>query len=86
MKANTSDLANYATTTALEAKQDKLIAGSNIRINENVISATGEILNQVDFANITGDIATNPQLQEEFNKKVNEDDLVEITSEQVDEI
>lgn len=86
LKANTSDLANYATTTALEAKQDKLVAGSNIRINDNVISATGEILNEVDFANITGDIATNPQLQEEFNKKVNEDDLVELTSEQVDDI
>ena len=86
LKANTSDLANYATTTALEAKQDKLVAGSNIRINDNVISATGEILNEVDFANITGDIATNPQLQEEFNKKVNEDDLVEITSEQVEDL
>lgn len=86
LKANTSDLANYATVTALEAKQDKLVAGSNIRINDNVISATGEILNEVDFANITGDIATNPQLQEEFNKKVNEDDLVELTSEQVDDI
>ena len=86
LKANTSDLANYATTTALEAKQDKLIAGSNIRINDNVISATGEILNEVDFANITGNIASNPQLQAEFDKKVNEDDLVEITSEQVDDI
>ena len=86
LKANTSDLANYATTTALEAKQDKLVAGSNIRINDNVISATGEILNEVDFANITGDIATNPQLQEEFNKKVNEDDLIELTSEQVEDL
>ena len=86
LKADKTELTSLATKEEVGAKQDKLVAGSNIRINDNVISATGEILNEVDFANITGDIATNPQLQEEFNKKVNEDDLIELTSEQVDDI
>lgn len=44
-KANTSDLSAYATTsamtTALAGKQNTLTAGSNISINNNVISASG---------------------------------------------
>lgn len=39
--SNKPNLSNYATTSQLATKQDTLIAGANITIENNVISATG---------------------------------------------
>lgn len=39
--SNKPNLSNYATTSQLATKQDTLIAGTNITIEDNVISATG---------------------------------------------
>lgn len=64
-------------TTELAKKQDKLTAGSNISIQDGVISASGEILNSVAFANITGNIADNVTLQGAFDSKADEADLTD---------
>ena len=58
-------------TSDLALKQDKLTPGSNITIQGNVISASGEILNSVAWGNITGDIENNTDLQEALAAKAN---------------
>ena len=58
-------------TSDLALKQDKLTAGSNITIQGNVISASGEILNSVAWENITGNIENNTDLQEALTAKAN---------------
>lgn len=73
---NDSSFVTSATHTSdLALKQDKLTAGSNIRIEGNVISATGEILNSVAWDNITGEISNNTALQGALNAKANASDL-----------
>lgn len=62
-------------TSDLALKQDKLKAGSNIRIEENTISATGEILNSVAWDNITGDLNNNTALKGALDAKANASDL-----------
>ena len=62
-------------TSDLALKQDKLKAGSNIRIEGNTISATGEILNSVAWDNITGDINNNTALKGALDAKANASDL-----------
>lgn len=62
------------------AKQDALTAGSNITIQGNVISASGEILNSVAWDNITGDISNNTALQGALDDKANASDLTGHTS------
>lgn len=73
---NDSSFVTSATHTSdLALKQDKLTAGSNIRIEGNIISATGEILNSVAWDNITGDIENNTALQEALAAKANASEL-----------
>lgn len=73
---NDSSFVTSATHTSdLALKQDKLTAGSNIRIEGNVISATGEILNSVAWDNITGEISNNTALQGALDAKANASDL-----------
>lgn len=47
------DISNLATKTELNNKQDKLVAGNNITITGNTISATGVAINILTFENIT---------------------------------
>ena len=73
---NDSNYVNQSKLTEeLAKKQDTLTAGSNITIQGNVISASGEILNSVAWDNITGDIANNTALQEALTAKANASDL-----------
>lgn len=73
---NDSNFVKSATHTSdLALKQDKLTAGSNITIQGNVISASGEILNSVAWDNITGDINNNSALQEALAAKANASEL-----------
>lgn len=78
LEAHTSNTDIHVTTedkTKWNAKQDTLTAGSNIRIEGNIISATGEILNSVAWDNITGEISNNTALQTALNAKADEADL-----------
>ena len=73
---NDSSFVTSATHTSdLALKQDKLTAGSNIRIEGNIISATGEILNSVAWDNITGDLNNNTALKGALDAKANASDL-----------
>ena len=84
-KANSTDLTTHTGNADIHvttddkakwnAKQDALTAGSNITIQGNVISASGEILNSVAWDNITGDINNNTALKGALDAKANATDV-----------
>ena len=62
------DLSIYAKKTDLNTKQDKLTAGTGIKIENNVVSNTQTSAN---WGNITGTLSNQTDLQNAFNKKQN---------------
>lgn len=69
VKANASDVyVKSETNSLLDGKQNKLTAGANITIENNVISASGGLA-EVNWGGITGDIAAQLDLQNALDSK-----------------
>jgi len=65
----TDKIANINLATPLSLKQDKLTAGTGIKIEDNVISVTGGG-GTTSWGNITGTLSNQTDLQSELDKKL----------------